>query len=138
MGTHPIFESDFDCLTDLKMEKIENGKSESKPDPETEKEKAPVKLPRKRKTARPTRSGSPRRTRSSDFYTSMVEEAIRLSKLEEETKETKRGKNDTPSDDPKRKEPKNSTKPEKPEIKKDTKKGSKKQTSSKKDEKEQN
>ena len=77
------------------MEKSENGKSESKPEPEPEKEKAPVKLPRKRKTARPTRSGSPRRTRSSDFYTSMVEEAIRLSKLEEETKEKKRGKNGT-------------------------------------------
>merc|ERR1711937_742605 len=41
---------------------------------------------RKRKTGRPVRSGSPRRTRSSDFYTSMVEEAIRVSKLEAEGK----------------------------------------------------
>jgi len=26
MGTHPIFESDFDCLTETKSEKFENGR----------------------------------------------------------------------------------------------------------------
>merc|ERR1712131_130332 len=27
MGTHPIFESDFDCLTDFKMSEVEDEKS---------------------------------------------------------------------------------------------------------------
>ena len=67
--------------------------SDSKPEvknsdekPVEKNDKAKKEPSRKRKTGRPGRSGSPRRTRSSDFYTSMVEEAIRVSKLEAEGK----------------------------------------------------
>ena len=74
--------------------KIENPPQNGEPPMKEKLKKVPTeKTVRKRKSARPTRSGSPRRTRSSDFYTSMVEEAIRLSNEEELNKnKPKKGK----------------------------------------------
>ena len=81
------------------MEKIDE-KTDSKESGEKTNTKDVVeKSGRKRKTARPARSGSPRRTRSSDFYTSMVEEAIRLSKHEDEIKKKKDLKKDLKKND---------------------------------------
>ena len=65
----------------LRRQKMDSDTATEKTTP-----KSTPKNARKRKTARPARSGSPRQTRSSDFYTSMVEEAIRQSKLEEDLK----------------------------------------------------